>query len=70
MDADARLAALEHLVIALLKEQSLRAGHPPEAVFNIAAGSIMGSNGPGGPKEKAEARKALENIQLMTGVKI
>lgn len=68
MDADARLAALEHLVIAIIKELSLRAGHPPEAVFNIAAGSIMGSDGPGGPREKAAAREALENIQLMAGV--
>jgi len=70
MDTDARLAALEHLVIALIKEQSLRAGHPPEAVFRVAAGAIMGSNGPGGPKEKAAAREALENIQLVGGIKI
>ncbi|WP_433766671.1 hypothetical protein [Pseudomonas putida] len=70
MDESARLAALEHLVIALIKENSLRAGFPPDSVFKAAAGSIMGSNGPGGPKEKSAAREALENIQLTAGFKI
>ncbi|WP_285435612.1 hypothetical protein [Pseudomonas sp. fls2-241-R2A-110] len=70
MDESARLAALEHLVIALIKENSLRAGFPPGSVFKAAAGSIMGSNGPGGPKEKSAAMEALENIQLTAGFKI
>lgn len=70
MDESARLAALEHLVIALIKENSLRSGHPPASVFHVAAGSIMGSNGPGGPKEKTAAMQALENIQLTAGFQV
>lgn len=65
MDDVARIAALEHLVLAMLKENALRLGHPIDGPFGTAAGSIMGSNGPGGTAEKTAAREALDNLKFI-----
>jgi hypothetical protein len=58
MNEIARISALEHLVLAMLKEHALRLGHPINGPFGTAADSILGSNGPGGdPRKPPQARR-------------
>lgn len=61
----AQINALEHLVVALFKELDVRTGIPYTPIVATAKASILGSNGPGGPEQKAEAVQYLEHLETM-----
>jgi hypothetical protein len=63
MSQQAKIDALEHLLIAVLKKNSMTL--PADAIFDAAHASIMGSNGPGGTTQKTEAMDALRNLKTL-----
>ena len=65
MDQETRIAALEHLVIALIKENGIRTGQPAGAVFKTAGGSVMGSHGPSGTEQKTAAYDELQRLRFI-----
>jgi carbamoylphosphate synthase small subunit len=65
MTQEAKIDALEHVVTTLMKELKLRQGLDPEWIFEKTKSSIMGSNGPGGPTQKAEAMDALQALRTL-----
>ncbi|WP_433735000.1 hypothetical protein [Pseudomonas monteilii] len=65
MTLNAKIDALEHLVVALLEESRKRHGILPEWVFDRAHSSIMGSNGPQSAEYKAEAVKELDQLRAL-----
>ncbi|NBF03981.1 hypothetical protein GV819_16945 [Pseudomonas sp. Fl5BN2] len=64
MTVNAKIDALEHLVVALLREGKKRHGIEPDSIFEKAESSIMGSNGPG-TTHKAEAMKELKHLRSL-----
>lgn len=64
MSQEARINALEHLVVVMAKylEQS---GVSSETVFEYTQASLMGSNGPGGTTQKSEAVSALNDLKTL-----
>lgn len=61
MSNQAQIDAVEHLLIALLKRNRMTL--QADALFTDALGSLMGSDGPGGPKEKSAAAEYLEYLK-------
>jgi len=61
MSNQAQIDALEHLLMAVLEEQTSR---DIERIFEKAQGSIMGSAGPGGTTQKTQAYDYLRNIRV------
>lgn len=61
MTNQAQIDAVEHLLLAVLKrtQMTLQA----DQVFQDAHGSLMGSDGPGGPKQKSEAAEYLAHLK-------
>lgn len=59
MSNQAQIDALEHLLIAVL---SSTPGAPKNHLIETAQGSLMGSDGPGGPEQKTEAVSYLDYI--------
>ncbi len=68
MSDQARIDALEYLVVALIKELKVRSGLPGAALFDSAKVSLLDSDGPGGPSQKAAAVQALEYLNARSGV--
>ena len=66
MNQEARIDALEHLLVALVLEAQRNGTDLHHLLANVR-GSIMGSKGPGGPKEKAAAAEALKNFEHILG---
>ena len=61
MTNQAQVDALQHLVIAILKS-SISDGVAIGHLVGKAQSTLLGSDGPGGPKEKAEAVSYLNHI--------
>lgn len=61
MSNQAQIDALEHLLLAMLKHSKI--SFPETQVFGAAQASIMGSDGPGGPKQKTEAAEYLKYLK-------
>lgn len=61
MELEARVAALEYLLAAFLKNNQTTLG--VRAAFDTARADIMGSDGPEGAGEKAAAAEALGRIK-------
>lgn len=61
MSNQAQVDALEHLLIAVLN--STINSVPTAYLFESAQGSLMGSNGPGGPEQKSKAVEYLNYIR-------
>ncbi|MBU6957194.1 hypothetical protein KRR23_05495 [Pseudomonas sp. CVAP len=59
MSNQAQIDALEHLLIAVLKSSP---GAPKDYLIEKAQGSLLGSDGPGGPEQKSEAVDYLNYI--------
>ena len=59
MSNQAQVDALEHLLIAVLSSTS---GAPKKYLIEKATGSLMGSDGPGGPEQKSDAVGYLNYI--------
>lgn len=64
MSNQAQINALEHLLIAVL---SSTPGAPKDYLIDKAKGSLMGSDGPGGPEQKSEAVGYLAYISSRIG---
>lgn len=62
MSTDSRVAALEHLFAAVLKEAKKK-GIDVDQLFERANSSLFGSDGPGGPDQKSEAADYLKELQ-------
>ena len=67
MDIEARVAALEHLLAALLKDP--RIALSANSAFKTARLSLMDSDSLGCPKQKSAARGALQDIKSIAGIK-
>lgn len=65
MSTDSRVAALEHLFAAVLKE-ARKKGIDVDQLFEQANYSLLGSDGPGGPHQKIAAADYLKDIQRQT----
>lgn len=61
MSNQAQIDALEHLLVAVLNSGMTTV--PRTYLFEQAQGSIMGSDGPGGPEQKSEAMEYLKYVQ-------
>lgn len=59
MSNQAQVDALEHLLIAVLKSTS---GAPKDYLIEKAKGSLLGSDGTGGPDKKFAAVEYLNSI--------
>jgi hypothetical protein len=59
MSNQAQIDALEHLLIAVLNSTP---GAPKDYLIERAQGSLMGSDGPGGPEQKSAAVSYLSYI--------
>jgi len=59
--------ALEHLVVALIKELRARQGVPLDPIISAAKASIFDSDGPGGPEQKSQAANYLESLAFRLG---
>lgn len=66
MTSELRLAAIEHLLAALLIEAS-HGGVNIIAVNSRATSSLLGSDGPSGPIQKSQAIEALGEIMRLHG---
>lgn len=64
---EARVAALEHLLAALLQDPKIALN--ANSAFTAAEVSLVDSSGPGGPEQKAAARDALQEIKFIAGIK-
>lgn len=60
MSQQAQLDALEHLVLAILKTNTMSLNL--NRVIETAESSIMGSDGPAGTTEKVQAREYLAHL--------
>lgn len=63
MNQNARIEALEHLLAALFSKFS--GTLDANGSFKSAEASILGSNGPGGPDQKAETLEALAHLRSL-----
>lgn len=63
----AQIEALEHLVVALVKELGIRNGLPLSSVIGKAKTSLFDSDGPGGPQQKEQAVNYLESLAFRMG---
>jgi hypothetical protein len=61
MSNQAQIDAVENLLIAALKQNQVTL--PANPIFDAALSSIMGSDGPGGPKEKSQAAEYLNYLK-------
>ena len=61
MANQAQVDAIEHLLMAVLKQQT---DHDVDRIFDKAPGTIMGSSGPGGTTQKTEAVDYLRHIKI------
>ena len=61
MSNQAQIDALEHLLIAVLNS-SISTGVSKDFLIQNAQGSLLGSDGPGGPEQKSEAVNYLNYI--------
>lgn len=61
MSNQAQIDAIEHLLLAVLKRSKMTL--LADAAFEDALASIMGSNGPGSPKQKTEAADYLNHLK-------
>ncbi|WP_166362506.1 hypothetical protein [Pseudomonas akapageensis] len=68
MTSELRLAAIEHLLAALLTEAS-RSGVNIVAVNSRATSSLLSSDGPDGPIQKSQAIEALGEIMQLQGAR-
>ncbi len=59
MSNQAQIDALEHLLIAVLNSMP---GAPKNHLIETAKGSLLGSDGPGGPEQKSAAVGYLNYI--------
>ncbi|MBK3446162.1 hypothetical protein [Pseudomonas lactis] len=66
MSNQAQVDALEHLLIAVLKS-SITNGLSLDHLVAKAQGSLLGSDGPGSPTEKAQAVSYLNHIAAIAG---
>lgn len=64
MTNQAQIDALEHLLIAVLNSTP---GAPKKHLLETAQGSLLGSDGPGGPVQKSEAVDYLNYIASRIG---
>lgn len=64
MSNQAQIDALEHLLIAVLNSTP---GAPKGYLIKQAQGSLLGSDGPGGPDQKSEAVNHLNYIATRLG---
>jgi hypothetical protein len=69
MNPELRLAAIEHLLAALLIEAS-HSGVNIIAVNSRATLSLLGSDCPGGPIQKSQAIEALGKIMQLHGSRV
>ncbi len=65
MTLNAKVEALQHLVVALLEEGKKRHGTLPEWALDRAERSIMGSSGPQSAEYKAEAVRELDQLRAL-----
>lgn len=61
MANQAQIDAVEHLLLALLKRTKMTL--QADQVFEDALSSLMGSDGPGGPKQKSLAAEYLSHLK-------
>lgn len=61
MDVELKIAALEQLLVAMLKDSTAN-GSDPRLIKRRAQAALMGSDGPGGPDEKVKASEYLDQF--------
>lgn len=61
MTNQAQIDAVEHLLLAVLKRTKMTL--QSDQAFEDAQASLMGSDGPGGPKQKSEAAEYLAHLK-------
>ena len=61
MSNNAQVDAIEHLLMALLKSSQM--SMTSYKLFEEALGSILGSDGPGGPTQKTAAADYLSHLK-------
>lgn len=69
MSQDAKVIALEHLVLTLLAEMELRCGSQPESLVEKAISSIKTASYPGDPERTDAAVGALQDAWTLIGLK-
>lgn len=67
MSQEAKIIALEHLVVRLMKELQLRSGISSNVIFESARTEIMTSKYPGDPERQDAAKGALEDLAALIG---
>ncbi|MFK4075170.1 hypothetical protein ACI2KX_15800 [Ectopseudomonas khazarica] len=60
-DVEIRIAVLEHLVMAMLKD-STNNGTFIHQIKDSVRGTLLGSKGPGGPEQKSKACEYLDRL--------
>ncbi|MFV3319383.1 hypothetical protein [Pseudomonas sp. NY15374] len=61
MSNQAQVDAIEHLLMAVLKSSGMTMNS--FKAFEKAQGSLMGSDGPGGPEQKSAAAQYLDHLK-------
>jgi len=67
MSNEAKVIALEHLVVALLKDLEVRKGIPSQPIVEAALHSIKHSDYPGDAERRLEAVGALQDLWSLIG---
>ncbi|AKF46365.1 hypothetical protein ACQJ22_01230 [Pseudomonas fragariae (ex Marin et al. 2024)] len=69
MSQEAKVIALEHLVLTLLDEMRVRCGSLPDALVERAISSIKSSKYPGDEERSEAAVGALKDLCTLVGTK-
>ncbi|KPW36955.1 MULTISPECIES: hypothetical protein [Pseudomonas syringae group] len=69
MSQEAKVIALEHLVLTLLEDMKVRSGSHPEALVERAISSIRSSSYPGDEERMQAAVGALKDLWTLVGAK-
>ncbi|MCM2461040.1 hypothetical protein HGO40_11170 [Pseudomonas sp. CG7] len=67
MSQEAKIIALEHLVVRLMKELQVKSGISSNIIFEKARTEILTSNYPGDPERQEAAKGALEDLAALIG---
>ncbi|EGH74631.1 hypothetical protein [Pseudomonas syringae] len=69
MSQEAKVIALEHLVLTLLEDMKVRGGSQPDALVERAIRSIKSSRYPGDEERTEAAVGALKDLWTLVGAK-
>jgi hypothetical protein len=69
MSQEAKVIALEHMVVTLMKELETRCGSQPEVLVDRAIHSMKTANYPGEADRSSAAVGALQDLWALLGTK-